>query len=206
MTTKRFFKIINPDGSYHGKYFGKTPKQAANKALSKIIDLKTIQGENIEFPIKFCLKENNSDSQYNYTGTRTELENPHPVKIGNKEILVKYKNDIKLESVNKNKESPKIRKFKILDNGVLSGRYKGWSAKQAATKAFTSLIKNKKKNGEQFDQSIKFTIVESTRGSNNKQYNYIGELVELKKPVKIQFGNGTTIVHKYKNNIVRDTD
>ncbi len=88
------------------------------------------------------------------------------------------------------------RTFKIKDkNGETYGHFTGKTPSQAASKAFNSILKNGSKK-----TSFNFNIVESTSGSNQKEFSYHGKREKLDKPVELQIG-GKTIVKKYKNKI-----
>lgn len=90
------------------------------------------------------------------------------------------------------------RTFKIKDkDGETYGHFTGKTPSQAASKAFNSILKN----GSKKANSLNFTIVESTQGSNKKEYTYHGKREKLDKPVELQIG-GKKIVKKYKNKII----
>ena len=98
-----------------------------------------------------------------------------------------------VKKVEKNTE-PKTgpRYFKVVLEGNLDenahGRFSGTKPKQAANKALTSIIKSKEKSGDGIDGKIKFSIIECTRGSKHKTYNYVGERVELDNPMEVIIG------------------
>ena len=101
----------------------------------------------------------------------------------------------------------KLRYFKLYYNDNICGRYSGKKPKQAANKAFSSIIKDMKKtdNKEGVNIDITFTIKECTRNSFHKEYKYVGKRLLLKSPVKvtIENGDGTSkdIVYKYHNEL-----
>lgn len=101
----------------------------------------------------------------------------------------------------------KLRYFKLYFNDNICGRYSGKKPKQAANKAFSSIIKDMKKtdNKEGVNVDITFTIKECTRNSFHKEYKYVGKRLLLKSPVKvtIENGDGTSkdIVYKYHNEL-----
>ena len=101
----------------------------------------------------------------------------------------------------------KLRYFKLYYNDNICGRYSGKKPKQAANKAFSSIIKEMKKNdnNEGVNVDITFTIKECTRNSLHKEYKYIGKRLLLKSPVKVTIENedGTSkdIVYKYHNEL-----
>ena len=98
----------------------------------------------------------------------------------------------------------KKRTFKIkLENDKFCSRITGNTPKQAASKALTLLINQKKTQGKTVKGKIAFTIKETTRGSKGKEYTYMGEKVKLKQPTtyKIKSASGETkeIVNRFKN-------
>ena len=102
------------------------------------------------------------------------------------------------------KGGSKKRTFKIkLADAEFCSRITGSTPKQAASKALTLLINQKKKAGKAQKGKLVFTIKETTRGSKGKEYSYQGEKVKLKTPttysIKSSNGEIKTIVNKFKN-------
>lgn len=102
----------------------------------------------------------------------------------------------------------KLRYFKLIYNDEIQGRYCGKKPKQAANKAFSSIIKEMKKGGEQHggvNVDINFTIKECTRNSKHKEYKYVGKRETLSEPVKVSINNedGSVkeIVYNFHNKI-----
>ena len=100
-------------------------------------------------------------------------------------------------------ENSKLRYFKLIYNNNIHGRYCGKKPKQAANKAFSSIIKDFKKNGNQtggVNVDINFSIRECTRNSKHKEYKYIGKRETLANPVKVEIANtdGTIKEIEYK--------
>ncbi len=86
----------------------------------------------------------------------------------------------------------KLRYFKLIYNEKDQGRYCGKKPKQAANKAFSSIIKELKKTGQQnggVNVDINFSIRECTRNSKHKEYKYIGKRQVLTNPVKVVIEN-----------------
>lgn len=86
------------------------------------------------------------------------------------------------------------RYFKLIYNNEIQGRYCGKKPKQAANKAFSSIIKDIKKTGEGEQKDgvnidINFSIRECTRNSKHKEYKYVGIRESLDKPVKVTINN-----------------
>ncbi len=88
-----------------------------------------------------------------------------------------------------------------VDGGEACGRYTGVSPYQAASKAFSEFIRNRKTDGKSTKGKFTFTMVESTRGSSKKEHTYVGERKKLSEPVTYQVGGGKEITKEYKNNI-----
>ena len=100
------------------------------------------------------------------------------------------------------------RYFKVVyENGQPKGRFSGTKPKQAANKALTSILKNRESDGKSTTTKIKFSIIECTRGSKHKEYNYVGERVKLDKPMEVTIGKGAnakTIKYRYNNKVFKD--
>lgn len=102
----------------------------------------------------------------------------------------------------------KLRYFKLFYNDEYQGRYCGKKPKQAANKAFSSIIKDMKKNGNQqggVNVDINFSIRECTRNSRHKEYNYVGLREQLQAPVEVKIknedGSVKEIVYSFHNKI-----
>ena len=108
---------------------------------------------------------------------------------------------------NEEAESGKLRYFKLYYNNDICGRYCGKKPKQAANKAFSSIIKDMKKTDkkEGINVDISFSIKECTRNSSHKEYKYVGKRLLLSNPVKVKIENedGSTkeIVYKFHNEL-----
>lgn len=100
------------------------------------------------------------------------------------------------------------RYFKVVyENGQPKGRFSGTKPKQAANKALTSILKTRESDGKSTTVKIKFSIIECTRGSKHKEYNYVGERVKLDKPMEVTIGKGAnakTIKYRYNNKVFKD--
>ncbi len=86
----------------------------------------------------------------------------------------------------------KLRYFKLIYNDEVQGRYCGKKPKQAANKAFSSIIKDLKKTGLQnggVNVDLNFSIRECTRNSKHKEYKYIGKRQVLENPVQVKIAN-----------------
>jgi len=112
--------------------------------------------------------------------------------------------NVNLEGGAKKSKVSNKRTFKIkLNDNDFCSRITGNTPKQAASKALTLLINQKKQQGKAAKGKIVFTIKETTRGSKGKEYSYQGEKIKLKQPTtyKIKSSNGEIkeIVNKFKN-------
>ena len=121
----------------------------------------------------------------------------------------KVKVEVELEVEAEEEEGGgKLRYFKLFYNEEYQGRYCGRKPKQAANKAFSSIIKDMKKNGNQkggVNVDINFSIRECTRNSRHKEYNYVGVREHLKEPVAVDIknedGSVKNITYSFKNKI-----
>ena len=84
-----------------------------------------------------------------------------------------------------------------LPNLTKSGKPQKRGPKDMAKKAFSQLCRRHKKE----ECSYKFAIVETTRGSKNKEYHYFGKRVKLSKPKEITDKNGKIRVYKFNNEL-----
>ena len=104
------------------------------------------------------------------------------------------------------KKASRKRTFKIkLNENEFCSRITGHTPKQAASKALTLIINQKKQQtgGKPVKGKIVFTIKETTRGSKGKEYVYQGEKVKLKQPttykIRSPSGDYKEIVNRYRN-------
>merc|ERR1712139_192805 len=121
------------------------------------------------------------------------------VKNKAKQIVV----DEQMEDGVSDAKTNKQRYFKLIYNNEIQGRYCGKKPKQAANKAFSSIIKDLKKNGNEsggVNVDINFSIRECTRNSKHKEYKYVGKRESLENPVKVEINNsdGTIKEIEYK--------
>jgi hypothetical protein len=90
----------------------------------------------------------------------------------------------------------KLRYFKLYYNNENKGRYCGKKPKQAANKAFSSIIKELNNNGqnEGINVDINFSIKECTRHSKHKEYKYTGKRLALVEPVPVYIPHAAEVV------------
>ena len=102
------------------------------------------------------------------------------------------------------------RYFRLIHNNQTIGRFAGKTPRQAASKAFTCMIRDMKQNDNfKCDQSYNFVIIECTRGSKHrhKQFCYTGQREKLNCPRQVCIGSGSNkriIVYNYLNRIKSD--
>ena len=101
------------------------------------------------------------------------------------------------------KPARKQRYFRLLIDGEARGRFSGLKPKQAASKALTSLLNSRTKDGLSTAGEHHYTMVECTRGCSGKKYRYVGERVELDEPVTVTLGN-KDIVYRHSNVVRKD--
>jgi hypothetical protein len=136
---------------------------------------------------------------------------PAPVQAGGtkKSKVSSIKTVVSAELEAEPEAQSKLRYFKLFYNNEICGRYCGKKPKQAANKAFSSIVKDMKKDGVTVTTDSKlevpFTIKECTRNSKHKEYKYIGRRHLLKEPVKVSIENGDgsvkEIVYKFHNQL-----
>ena len=121
------------------------------------------------------------------------------------------------EDLQLNHNKPKIRYFKMVDpsTGNSFGRFTGVTPRQAASKAFTTLLQKRKTVGELVGESIndnqstEIHVKESTRGCSGKTYCYKASRTKLPEPLSVSIKNPTTgeektIIYKYNNRIIKN--
>ncbi len=79
-------------GDYYGDYKGKTPKQAAKKAFSRLARLSHLNNSNQKFIVFFIREKYGAQKEFKYMGQRVKLDRNIEIKRGNKTVTIKYKN------------------------------------------------------------------------------------------------------------------
>lgn len=106
-------------------------------------------------------------------------------------------------------EDDKTRYFKASDpkmsKGESFGRFTGKTPKQAASKAFTSLVKERAEKGMPTKGKIHFSVTETTRGGKGKVGHYVGERVKLNPPTEVKIGD-KVIRYEYQNRVLVDKE
>lgn len=96
--SNRFFKIVSKDGSTHGRFSGKKPKQAANKALTSLLKENKAAKKEVKGVINFSIIECTRGSKhktYDYEGQRKKLPEKMTVTIDDKKIVYEFTNAVK---------------------------------------------------------------------------------------------------------------
>jgi hypothetical protein len=91
----------------------------------------------------------------------------------------------------------------MLDDGKPAGRFSGSKPKQAAAKALKALLERRKESGKATSGKYNYSIVECTRGSKCKEYNYVGEKVKLDEPVTVTIGD-KEITYRHHNEVFKN--
>lgn len=94
--------------------------------------------------------------------------------------------DIKTEDKNNKLKKRKFRAIFIDPNGevVMEGRHKGSKPQQAACKALTGIYDIFAEEGKNIEGEIRFGLSETTRGSQRKNFWYVGKKTET-NPTKL---------------------
>ena len=139
------------------------------------------------------------------SNSKEPVTNPVPSKtLENEAVAVAHAAEESQEGGGSGKMSRKRTfKIKVNDNEYCS-RITGHTPKQAASKALTLIINQKKvTGGGPIKGKTLFTIRETTRGSKQKEYSYQGEKMKLTTPTtyKIKSSNGEVkeIVNRFRN-------
>lgn len=102
-----------------------------------------------------------------------------------------------------------FRYFKLIYNNKIQGRYRGKKPKQAANKAFSSIVKAFKKNNVEQIGEVNFSIRECTRKSKHKEYIYKANRILLSEPVVVEIknkdGSVKPITYKSQNKLQKAT-
>lgn len=106
------------------------------------------------------------------------------------------------------KEKTDYRYFKLIDAKSLEsyGRYTGDTPKQAASKGYTKLVRNYKKEKKTLPKVLTIYLRESTRNHSGKVYGYDASRIKLKVPQTVTIIDNKTkaekqIVYEYRNKI-----
>lgn len=99
-----------------------------------------------------------------------------------------------------------MRQFTIIDYPQEGGHYGSYSANtpgQAASKAFTALVKKMDYDRDDKEKFILFTLKEMDGGGNarGKVYEYVGTRVKLYKPIRLGKRE-----YNYRNIVVNHKD
>lgn len=96
MVEKKRYTIVDypKKGETYGIYMSASPKQAGSKAFTQLARMSKSKNTNKKNAIVFTIKNMDNDKLYKYSGTRVELDKPVVKKIGNKEVVYRFKNII----------------------------------------------------------------------------------------------------------------
>lgn len=185
-----------------GKSSKKVTQQASTKKATKTVASKKVT--------KTASKKatTSKSTKAAKTAKTAASKKAKPTKKATKKTTKKATKKVAKKAAPKQTGGTNTRYFKVVIEGEdPHGRFSGTKPKQAANKALTSLLKTKEKDGKSTDGKIKFSIVECTRGSRHKTYNYVGERVELDNPMEVIIGSGANekrIKYKFNNKVMKD--
>jgi hypothetical protein len=159
-TGDRYFKVIDEkSGKTFGRYTGETPKQAASKSFTKLLQKMKESGKGAPKNVKIFLRESTRGSNrkvYGYTASRVKLSEPQELKIVDKEtgdektITYNYRNKIHKiavpDQIGGAKKKPKKSGSKT--SKPKSKGSKGKGKKPAAKKSTTKKPAAKKSKGK----------------------------------------------------------
>lgn len=108
------------------------------------------------------------------------------------------------DSESDNATDIKKRWFKVIYENmdgeiVEEGRFSGGMPRQAAYKAFSSILRRCREHGDDVDNA-KFCIREITRKHVHKKYYYSGIRMELEEPLKVKTKKNK-ITFKFRNKV-----
>jgi hypothetical protein len=167
---ERYFKLIDAKTKKpYGRYTGDTPKQAASKGFTKILQKLKGEGKNPPKQSTIYLRESTRGSAkkyYGYEASRLKLEEPQQLVITNKEngetktITYNFRNRIKkvpvpdeISGPKKNRSTKKLTGSK----GPKKESSKSAKSKSASKKSSKALSKSKKGSGGK-NTSVKKTV------------------------------------------------
>lgn len=221
-STTRYFKIVGTDGQMTGRYSGSTPKQAASKAFTKVLQQNQMitDGNDRDSCIettKIILRESTRGSNrkmYAYTASRIKLSEPNRMEIrdvhSGKSTYIEYDYQNKVKEIpvpeqylnmcgSDKKPNQTDRQFNLIDSdGQIIGTYTADTPKQAASKAFTKLAQEKAK-----------IILREV--SNGKTYGFMGSRIKLDNPESLKVtdkltGETHTVTYHYRNDMRKIPD
>lgn len=148
----RSFKALLPgETEFSGRFTGKTPYQAGNKALSKYYKLnKDASGDTITLKIRESTRKSNR-GVYVYEGSRTKLDEPVVYKItdkatGKETVITKeFKNHLKKQKKSELEGEDSAATTKTTKGGKAKGAKKETKSGKKETKSEKKSAKSEKK-------------------------------------------------------------
>ena len=98
------------------------------------------------------------------------------------------------------------RFFRCMYDDNTFGRFCGYKPKQAANKALTTILKQRKQDGESIFDEVGFSMVECTRGRPHRVSQYTGKRIQLDEPVVVEINtNGVSkkIEYNFTNKVTK---
>lgn len=94
MSNPNIYLAYDNNGDEIGKFTGRNASQAASKAFTKLQMNDKNKANNKTRIVVRRYDENNNGSEFVFECERTLLDTPQTLKIGNKEITYKYRNNV----------------------------------------------------------------------------------------------------------------
>ena len=171
---RRYFKLIREDGTTHGRYTGDTPKQAASKSYTKMVQKLRKDGSKIPKSCIIYIRESTRHSPrkiYGYQASRQKLDVPQKLpikdKLTGKPVIDKKTGEPKVITY---RYRNKIQKVQV-DMEQFGGLNKKSTKKKTDTKKKTESVK-KTSMDKKKTESVKKTSMDKKK--------------TVKKPVKSQ--------------------
>jgi hypothetical protein len=199
---KRYFKCIyEEDGEVvcTGRYSGKKPKQAGNKALTALTKAMRKEGKDTDgVHINFCVIEQTRGSKrkkYFYSGVREELEDPVEVQITKKDKktgkkvkeTVTYRHSSTVKKVSAD-DCPELAAYNPREedlNDNASTEQEGGNKKKASKKNAKKSTKKTTKKGKTASKSKKTAKKGKTASKSKKVAKKAEKKTDKKSKVKV---------------------
>ena len=202
-------------GNSIGKFTGLGSKKTTNKAFANVATVtkryesetesksmsKSGSGSESKNESRDEIKDESVSKSEGETKKEAEIET-------NKESESESGSESASESESNSDNQSKKRYFKVIDpvTGTASGRYTGDTPKQAASKGYTKMLQELKREGKKEPKQSTIYLRESTRGSARKVYGYEAKREKLAEPQELCIidritGQEKTITYEYRNKI-----
>lgn len=152
----RYFTVTNKNGEQLGRYTGKTPKHAVQKAYSSLMSKyekdeeceEYIEDENMFLPqelhVRNCSLRDNEDKVYSFLCTRKKLDQPESIVVNGQTIKYKYFHDVRKitnKSENNDCNNKSCLKEEVLSNSDEEKRINSIILKHIEDKQYEAAVK-----------------------------------------------------------------